>query len=601
MPNKSDKEKKLRAILNLVNDGLTKADFVKSFKAVVSAIRAIQDENKAVRAELKREIRDKAKEDGIKLSEAKKIISQTLKQALKQQESSLNFIRDKARKIKSGKDGLDGSDGDDGKDGEAGKDGSPDLAEDIRNKLELLQGDERLDVSAIRGISKLKEGFERSMEGLKKSKIGSMGIGLFVNTVKKARVNFLDFVGTTDISVTHSLEDGRDTITFDKTGDYSFAELDGFMQFFNGSFLENFNALATSDGATVTMSLEKSGGGDLTMRFSDGFTVLDCTDPVQTIELTTNTDEAPQANFIYIPQSTKVLTKSTSGFPTDVEHIKVSYFLVPTAGFVQSSGTYINQNWNDGAMNGDSQGHMSHMAERSRRDGAYYFSGIDPDGTSDYLVLDGVNVDFQSTAGDIFQMHRHTYPAKDTLNGADVHVVNWSGDAFHTITNLYDIVADSTNTPITTGKYFNLVMWGVGNKSGTHEPLMCNLPAGAYTNEANAVNDASGYDNFSIPREFGIDSSTGFLICRITVKKNASSWSYIQTTDLRGVTPQAASGSATAGDMQKSIYDPTGVQADAFDITNIVGGIEGDGVLKLTVGTTEPTSPTTGDLWYDLN
>lgn len=35
------------------------------------------------------------------------------------------------------------------------KDGSPDTAEDIRNKLELLQGDERLDVDYIRGVEEL--------------------------------------------------------------------------------------------------------------------------------------------------------------------------------------------------------------------------------------------------------------------------------------------------------------------------------------------------------------------------------------------------------------------------------------------------------------
>jgi len=594
----SDKEKKLRAILNLVNDGLTKADFVTSFKSVVKIIKQLEANHTKSTVELEKKIaikvKELAKKNDINFSEVRDIISQTQKLSLKKQETSLNFIRDKVRKIKEGVDGLDG------KDGIGGKDGSPDFAEDVRNKLELLQEDERLDISAIRGISKLKKGFDRSMEGLKKSKIGSMGIGLVVNTIKRGRVNFLDFVGSANIDVTYSKDDGLDTVNFDTSNDYTLAQFDDFMQFFNGSFLENFDALVTSSGTVVTMSLEKSGGsgGDLTMRFSDGFTALDCT-PACTIELSTNTDEAPQANFIYIPQSTKVLTKSTSGFPTDAEHIKIAYFLVPTATFVASDGVYINQNWNDGAMDMNSQGHMSHMAERSRRDGAYYFNGIDPDGTSDYLVLDGVNVDFQSTEGDIFQMHRHTYPAKDTLNGDDVHVVNWSGDAYHVVTNLYDIVKDSTGTTIGNNQYFNLVFWGVGNKGGTHEPLMCNVSAGTYSTESDATNDVSGYDNFSIPREFSIDSSTGFLICRITVRKLSSAWTYVSTTDLRGVTPQAASGSATAGDMQKSVYDPTNVQADAFDITNIVGGIEGDGVLKLTVGTTEPTSPTTGDLWYD--
>jgi hypothetical protein len=39
-----------------------------------------------------------------------------------------------------------------GDDGKPGTDGSPDMAEDIRNKLELLEDDERLDASAIKNL-----------------------------------------------------------------------------------------------------------------------------------------------------------------------------------------------------------------------------------------------------------------------------------------------------------------------------------------------------------------------------------------------------------------------------------------------------------------
>lgn len=52
----------------------------------------------------------------------------------------------------AGADGKDGKDGVDGKDGKDGKDGSPDMAEDIRNKLELLEGDERLEIKAIKDL-----------------------------------------------------------------------------------------------------------------------------------------------------------------------------------------------------------------------------------------------------------------------------------------------------------------------------------------------------------------------------------------------------------------------------------------------------------------
>ena len=111
---------------------------------------------------------------------------------------------------------------------------------------------------------------------------------------------------------------------------------DGHAGFFNGTIHESFDALISSDGATVTLSLEQSGGGNLTMHFSDGVYILDCT-PACTINLTAGADNSPQANYTYIPKSTRALTNSTTGWPT-TEHIKINYSYVPSATYVQSDG-----------------------------------------------------------------------------------------------------------------------------------------------------------------------------------------------------------------------------------------------------------------------
>ena len=60
-----------------------------------------------------------------------------------------------------GLNGLDGKDGRDGVDGKDGKDGSPDTAEQVRNKLETLKDDERLDKDAIKGLKELLEEITR--------------------------------------------------------------------------------------------------------------------------------------------------------------------------------------------------------------------------------------------------------------------------------------------------------------------------------------------------------------------------------------------------------------------------------------------------------
>lgn len=65
---------------------------------------------------------------------------------------------------RDGQDGRNGIDGQDGREGVPGRDGSPDTSEDIRNKLELLTGEDRLDATAIKNLPEatqtiIREGF----------------------------------------------------------------------------------------------------------------------------------------------------------------------------------------------------------------------------------------------------------------------------------------------------------------------------------------------------------------------------------------------------------------------------------------------------------
>lgn len=76
-------------------------------------------------------------------------------------------------------------------------------------------------------------------------------------------------------------------------------------------YLDSPSITVTSDGATITLSLEKNGGGDLRIYFSDGVYTLDCT-PADTVTLTAGSDVSPQINYIYVLQSTKTLTASTA-------------------------------------------------------------------------------------------------------------------------------------------------------------------------------------------------------------------------------------------------------------------------------------------------
>ena len=309
----------------------------------------------------------------------------------------------------------------------------------------------------------------------------------------------------------------------------------------NGSFVESFDALvtATTGPDVITMSLEQSGTGDLTMQFSDGLTTLDCT-PTCEIVLTDGTDSTPQKNYIYILQSDKILTKSTSDWPA-TEHIKIAYFLVPSATHVDADGCYINQNWNDHLSSTDEMGHLLHVAEHIRRTGAVYFSGLDPTGTDDsaassYMDYVGAAESyFKFGAGVAYQLHSHIVPAFDSVNASeDIHVANWNADNYHEISNLADIVADSAGVSLA-NKYFNVFFFVVANKTGEYAPVIAKLPAGSYATQSGAENDTSTYDDTTMPREFSLDSSTGIPICRMTLKwtGGTSTLTHISTTDLR--------------------------------------------------------------------
>jgi len=355
--------------------------------------------------------------------------------------------------------------------------------------------------------------------------------------------NFFEYKGTVDgaggISDVKGYIGDSEVITTE-TGAENYTS----RQLLNGTFQESFDALITSDGATITCSIEQSGTGDLTMQFSTGNFTLDCT-PAATVTLTAGTIASPQENFIYVPISTKTLTKSTTGWPSE-EHIKVTYTYVQTAAYVASDGALINQNWNDHLKGSNGMGHLAHMAERSRRLGAVYFSGLNGTGGDDYTTSSASTVTVQVGSGVIYQMHQHTYSAKDTSGTDDIHVVNENGGAYFETQNLYDVTVDASGGTLT-NRYFNIVLWGVANKTGEYSPLMVNMPTGSYNNLADAKGDISGYDVFAIPRQFNKESSTGFLIARLTFRKTGGTWVYQSTVDLRGSTPTTASGGGAGG------------------------------------------------------
>jgi len=330
-----------------------------------------------------------------------------------------------------------------------------------------------------------------------------------------------------------------------------------FRNFWNGTFIETFDAKVVASGSNITMTLEQSGGGDLTMQFSDGNTTLDCTTPIQSIALTAGSLSVPLSTYVYITQANKVLELSNTDWPAD-EHIKVAYLLIQSAGLVATYSSLANQNWNDHLEGTNGQGHLSHITTKIRQAlGATYDNGVAFSFTPGVVAAMGM----ATTAGVIDQMHPHTFAAT-TMPTDDIHVVNNLAAPYTTISDLTSIILDSAGGSLS-NKFFNLVFFGVANKTGEEDHIMALLPSGSYNTETSAKDDVDSFTTYTIPSVYTHESSTGFFICEATFKfaSGTGTLEMIESRDLRGRNPDSivGGGAGTAltefADTQFKIFD----------------------------------------------
>lgn len=310
----------------------------------------------------------------------------------------------------------------------------------------------------------------------------------------------------------------------------------------NGTLLEKGSSSVSSNGTTITLSVERTGGGDLTAVFSDGYYAWDTT-PADTVTLTAGTNTAPQMNYVYFLQSTKTLTASTTSFPA-TEAVRVAEVLCPSAALVQTDGPYKHHQWLDDAVENNEQGHLTDLSFWIRNQDATWLSGVAQTFTITPNVGTPDNVILTTTAGVVLQLHTNNMPA---FSGTpDIYVVNDNTTPYTKVTDLNALLTDSTGASMASS-YFTLVIWGAVNQNTGDCKLYCNLPSGSYSNLATAQQDANKFTDYTIPATF---RGVGFLIAAWTLRHQAASggtWTSIDEVDLRGQFPSAIAGSNVAG------------------------------------------------------
>jgi hypothetical protein len=350
------------------------------------------------------------------------------------------------------------------------------------------------------------------------------------------------------------------------------------LKIFNGAILEDHTLEVTSNGTIITATLEKTGGGDLSLFFDGEFSVFDST-PAASVTLTAGSDTAPTLNYVFIPEGTKLLTANTTGFPTAEQFVPVATVVAQSASDAQTNGLYKVHAWTDHLSDSVGQGHLSHVNEWIRSQNATWISGVSTTLTPTIGGGVALTVDVATAAGVILQLHQHTFPALDTSTGEDIHIINEPTTPYLKMQGLVraTLTQDSTGGTLA-GTRYNVVLWGVVSEADADCHLFLNLPSGSYGNDTDALGDISKYSDFSIPAAY---RGTGFLISNITLRDRTTGGGTLEVigiTDLRGSSPYNAGGGAGGNitefsDNDFSVYsvldDTAKIQFDCSNISTL--------------------------------
>ena len=307
--------------------------------------------------------------------------------------------------------------------------------------------------------------------------------------------------------------------------------------FYDGTFLESARVKTSSAVGVIICSVDKAGGGNLTLRIS-GTTIAWDTTPAKTVELTAGTDGNPVLNFVYVTEAAGVLTlnASTVNWPAAGDFAAIAEVLCQSAASYEVDRGLKIHAYTDHTR-GVQQGELAETSAWIRRQHATWVSGlavgnmavVDPDA---YLSV---------AAGMIAQKHLHSFPARDMQAGDPIWVVNDPAQSFRRILTLDAITQDAANGPIN-NKWLSIILWVSVNEDEVDCKMFLNLPTGTYNTQAAAESDQMGYSVFVFPSVF---KGTAQLAGRYIVQaKDSGAWVQGSIIDLREDTPSSSPGAS---------------------------------------------------------
>jgi len=329
-------------------------------------------------------------------------------------------------------------------------------------------------------------------------------------------------------------------LSTDKVGDSrvdinsNFADLDGFL--YSMSDLQQSLTLVVST-THVYLDVEAIGGGDITWNINGTDYTLDCTTGSGVggkarVELTQGTATAPVRNVVYVAYNatTSALELFSSIAQPTGAYAPIALATIQDYTTVTANGPLMFQRTTEAVEHND-KGSISWMREKLRAIGAKYWFGIDQSLSITTNAGSEDDVDFSTTDGQVFQLHRQSWPAY-SIGTDGIFVGNASGDGvltnYQKLTDLNLLKESADGSAISDGDMISVVIWGSMNYNGDSK-LFVNLPTGFYTDETEAQNDSSNYSVTTIPAQF---NTTGFLIAKLVLKYNTAdsgTWTNVLT------------------------------------------------------------------------
>lgn len=157
MPTENKNLERIEKIQSLLNDGVSKDEFERALEELLNLFLKLDKRYSTVIDALEgthtKSLDDlKSKVDHVFVGERVDQLSAESRDMLTRVDNLLTRAEETIARVKDGKPGPKGDKGDTGV-GLRGRDGSPDTPEQVRNKLARLTGDDRLDISTIKGLT----------------------------------------------------------------------------------------------------------------------------------------------------------------------------------------------------------------------------------------------------------------------------------------------------------------------------------------------------------------------------------------------------------------------------------------------------------------